>query len=74
MGADIPNLRETIRALFSSIFYLLGTLWNRKLNENVTNHVRVSSRSKMVFESFLKLVTEHHNEERNLSFMRINSF
>lgn len=68
MGADIPNLRETIRALFSSIFYLLGTLWNRKLNENVTNHVRVSSRSKMVFESFLKLVTEHHNEERNLSF------
>ena len=68
MGAGIPNLRETIRSLFSSIFYLLGTLWNSKLNENVERADNVSGRSKMVFEAFLKLVTEHHNEERNISY------
>lgn len=68
MGAGIPNLRETIRSLFSSIFYLLGTLWNSKLNENVERTDNVSGRSKMVFEAFLKLVTEYHNEERNIAF------
>lgn len=68
MNAGIPNLKEAIRSLFSSIFYMLGTLWGERLNGNPTAATGVSGRTKMVFEQFLRLVTQYHSTERRVEF------
>jgi len=68
LGADIPNLKEALKSLFSSIFYMLGTLWARRLSGGGTPSATVSGRSKLVFEQFLRLVTQYHIQERRVEF------
>lgn len=68
LGADIPNLKEALKSLFSSIFYMLGTLWARRLSGEGTPLAAVSGRSKLVFEQFLRLVTQYHITERRVEF------
>ena len=68
LGADIPNLKEALKSLFSSIFYMLGTLWARRLSGGGTTSTTVSGRSKLVFEQFLRLVTQYHIQERRVEF------
>lgn len=64
----IPNTKESVTSLISSIFYLMGALWGNRVTEAIKNHDEGSIRSKAIFESFLKLVRDYHTKERNLSF------
>ena len=64
----IPNTKESVTSLISSIFYLMGALWGNRVTEAIKNQDEGSIRSKAVFENFLKLVRDHHTKERNLSF------
>ena len=68
IDAGMPGLREAIRSLFSSVFYMLGTLWTGRLNSEPVAREGVSGRSKLVFEQFLRLVTQYHNKERRVEF------
>ena len=68
MDAGIPSLREALRSLFSSIFYMLGTLWSGRLTSGPAAAAEMSGRSKMVFEQFLRLVTQYHSKERRVEF------
>ena len=68
LGADIPNLKEAIKSLFSSIFYMLGSLWARRLNDLPASNEHLSGRSKLVFEQFLRLVSQYHAKERKVEF------
>ena len=64
----IPNTKESVTSLISSIFYLMGALWGNRVTEAIKNQDEGSIRSKALFENFLKLVRDYHTKERNLSF------
>lgn len=65
---DVINSREAINSILLSLFYLvtgIGSQRIRNVGEEVKNS---SSRSKMIFEQFIKLVSEYHLKERNVGF------
>lgn len=65
----MPNMRESVAALISSIFYLMGAMWTDRLTAAKKNGgEEVSTRSKTVLEDFLLLVRDYHTKERSLSF------
>lgn len=65
----MPNMRESVAALISSIFYLMGAMWTDRLTAAKKNGGdEMSTRSKIVLENFLLLVRDHHTKERSLSF------
>lgn len=65
----MPNMRESVAALISSIFYLMGAMWTDRLTAAKKNgREEVSTRSKIVLEDFLLLVRDYHTKERSLSF------
>ena len=65
----MPNMRESVAALISSIFYLMGAMWTDRLTAAKKNGgEEVSTRSKIVLEDFLMLIRDYHTKERSLSF------
>lgn len=65
----MPNMRESVTALISSIFYLMGAMWTDRLTEAKKNGGNeMSTRSRIVLEDFLLLVRDYHTKERSLSF------
>ena len=75
--SETPGLQDALRQLVSSAFYYFGAIWQGRLSlarpQAASPAVRTpgstrTSRAKMVFNSFLKLVSEHHGTERNMAF------
>lgn len=66
--SEMPGAKDALRYLTSSVFYLLGALWTDQLKEAKENNSRVSARSQTITDTFLKLVAEHHNSERKVTF------
>ena len=65
----MQNMRESVTALISSIFYLMGAMWTDRLTAAKKNGGdEMSTRSKIVLEDFLLLVRDYHTKERSLSF------
>ena len=66
---DLSNKKEIVSSLVTSFCYLLGSVWNRIITDaGRSGPQRQSPRSKIIFEQFLKLVTEYHTAERNMAF------
>jgi AraC family transcriptional regulator, transcriptional activator of pobA len=68
--AALPNSRDAVSSLITSIFYLMAALWADRLSEarqKVETGGR-SVRSRATFEDFLALVKDNHRRERNLNF------
>lgn len=68
MAADIQYKTEVMHSLLSSVFYLIAGVWTSRMTEKRKNVPVQSSRSKMIFEQFIRLVAEHHTKERNVGF------
>lgn len=66
--SDLPGAKESLRFLTSSIFYLVGSLWTKHLEESKKNNPLVSARSQNITDRFLRLVAEYHNSERTVIF------
>ncbi len=64
----LPNTRDSVAALFSSIFYLMGALWTDRLSVAKKTGDGSSTRSRIVLEDFLALVRDYHIKERSLGF------
>jgi len=70
------GVNDVLSRLLSSAFYFFCSLWQDQIKAASKEGIpfdklgasRVSSRSKMVCESFLQLVRDHHTSERNMSF------
>jgi len=68
-AAALPNSRDALSSLISSVFYLMGALWADRLSEaRQKAEAGHSVRSKAIFEDFLTLVKDNHNRERGLAF------
>lgn len=64
----ISNKEFAIADIVSSIFYVIGSIWSDQINQIDKRPRKVSNRTKMIFDRFIKLVTEHHNQHRLMSF------
>ena len=69
MELDLPKRKDAIRSLGSSLFYFFVAMWSKNIdNVKVESAGRNSARANIVMENFLKLVGEHHHEERQVGF------
>ena len=68
--AALPNSRDALSLLITSIFYLMGALWADRLSEarQMAETGGHSVRSRVIFEDFLALVKDNHKKERGLNF------
>lgn len=69
LNSGLNNKKEIVGSLLSSFCYVIGSAWSKKISD-VSKTVQHSSSMKvnLVFEQFLKLVTEYHTSERNMAF------
>lgn len=67
--SEITDKREAVRYIISSVFIYLGEIWTRTIKDAERNNLsKQSLRSKVIFDNFIRLVTEYHNCERNMAF------
>ena len=57
-----------VKTMMSSVFYLIAGLWAESAEKSQTEQQTPSSRVRMIFEQFIKLVTEYHTKYRNVGF------
>ena len=69
LRSSLRYKRECISSLLSSIFYLAGGMIEQRISESgAVSDMRTSDRSKVIFDRFINLVTEHHMTERGMAF------
>lgn len=69
LSSDIPYKKEAICSVMSSVFYMLSGVWSRQTTlKNESSVPSVTSRSRMVFDQFIKLVSQHYTKHRNVGF------
>lgn len=59
---------ESVRSILASIFYMMVDVWTSKMDEGSVKNTQIKSRSRVVFEQFIKLVSEYHTQYRNVGF------
>ncbi len=62
------NKREITGSLLTSFIYVALSLWTQRLASAPPEESASSARVNQVFERFLALVTEYHNEQRGVAF------
>lgn len=68
-GMSVGNKREVISNLMTSVFYLMASLWSERLAIARNKGGKPQTvRANMVFEQFIKLVTNYHDSERGMAF------
>lgn len=65
--SDMEYRDEAVRSMISSMFCLLAGVWKRGV-EKLSTACPVTTRGKMVFEQFIRLVAEYHTSYRNVGF------
>lgn len=66
----MPGKEEALKLLISSAFAYLGELWSKDITLARQNMIatRQNTRGQAIFDNFIQLVQEHHNQERGVSF------
>lgn len=59
---------DALKSLCSSAFCMFGSIWRERLDVAMKKGVVKKTRSNVIFENFLRLVSEHHNTQHNVSF------
>ena len=65
VSADLPYKKEVLNSVVSSMFYMIMGVWNDRAEDNRLSN---STRSRMIFDQFIKLVSEYHTQYRNVGF------
>ncbi len=68
LTSDIPNKKDSVGSLLTSVLYLLASIWAQAISVAKQSALAPSARNKMVLDQFLRLVTEYHNTQRNVTF------
>ena len=63
-----PFQEDAVTSLVSSMICLVVGIWVDKLDELKQNSSQITTRNKMIFEQFIKLVGQYHTEHRNVGF------
>ena len=63
------DMREAVSALISSAFHYSGSIWKNRIEEASLHELEEGiPRSRIIFEDFMKLVSEYHTTERGMAF------
>ena len=65
VNSDAVYKREALLSLLSSMFYMLMGVWKKRGEPADPSQ---STRSKIIFDQFIKLVSEYHTQYRNVGF------
>ncbi len=65
VSAELPYKKEVLNSVVSSMFYMIMGVWNDRAEDNRLSN---STRSRMIFDQFIKLVSEYHTQYRNVGF------
>lgn len=68
LSSQQDNKREITGSLLTSFTYVTLGLWTQRLASAPPEESASSARVNQVFERFLALVTEYHNEQRGVAF------
>lgn len=68
LTTDIPYKKEAVISQLSSLVYVMSGLWAERLAEVRRTAPITTNRSKIVFEQFIRLVSEYHTQYRNVGF------
>ena len=68
LSSHQSNKREILGSLLTSFTYVTLDVWTRQLASAKSEESQTSARVNQVFERFIELVTEHHNQERGMAF------
>lgn len=66
LKSDIPYKKDAVLSTLSSLFYVLMGVWNDLKSKE--KHDGQSTRTKVTFDKFMKLVSEYHTQYRNVGF------
>lgn len=62
------HAREAINSILLSLFYVISGIGSERIRDLGEDVRKSSNRSKMIFEQFIKLVSENHLYHRNVGF------
>lgn len=68
LESDMPYKREAIYSVMSSVFYMLSGIWARQASDLRENASVATNRSRMIFDQFIKLVSQNYTRHRNVGF------
>ena len=68
LESDMPYKREAIYSVMSSVFYMLSGIWARQASDLRENASVATNRSRMIFDQFIKLVSQNYARHRNVGF------
>lgn len=66
LKSGIPYMKEAVMSSVSSLLYVFMGAWAASVEESKDKSA--STRSKVTFEKFMKLVSEYHTQYRNVGF------
>jgi len=71
--ADVTKMKgnyqnDALRSLMSSMLCTIAGIWSEKIEEARKTSPQSTSRSRMIFEQFIRLVSEYHTRYRNVGF------
>lgn len=68
LKSDVLFKKECVYSMLSSMFYIIMGVWgDRQSNDRSLGQV-THTRSKVIFDQFIKLVSEYHTQYRNVGF------
>lgn len=67
ISSGLVHSGEALNSLLSSSFYIMISSFDRQVLTNIDDH-ESSSRSKAILGNFVKLVSEHYTQHRNVGF------
>lgn len=68
IGSGVQHKKELVNTLAAAVFYLISGLWAEAVNKRSDAESMPASRSRLIFEQFMQLVTEYHTKYRNVGF------
>ncbi len=68
INSESPFREDALSSLLSSMICLAAGAWVEKMDEMKQKASQTTTRSKMIFEQFIRLVGEYHTKHRNVGF------
>lgn len=68
IDSDIHFKKEVVNAMISAGIYHVMSIWKRSEEQSQEQSQVRPSRSRTIYENFLKLVTEHYSQHRSVGF------
>lgn len=67
-GTEMDMRDDALRSLMSSMLCVVAGVWREKVEQLKDASLQSTTRSRMIFEQFIRLVSQYHTQHRNVGF------